>query len=271
MKRIKSLLLVLLFTFSSICISAPISFTGTITSDVTLSVPSDFSDINAALDYLNNKSIAADVTVTIQVADGTYNNYDTIDMTHVDGDQIKILGNTIYPSNCTINFKTGVSGVTVTNGKTLSLIDGFKLVGTDSSGTYGLYSAYNSTMTAGSSMIIQDFSIGASATMNSMLALLSGLLTTSNTTYGVLATHQSTVSALGVTSSYNGLSGFDSGQSGYLNAAGSSSQNNGTYGYRALHGSYINGLNTSSGASGNPTNYSPGNTTGNFNSYVYWN
>jgi len=83
------------------------STTRIITSDLTLNVPSQYSTIQAALDSIRDAFIPSNVTVTIQVASGTYTHTSPIVIQHPCGSQIQIIGAT--PVTTTL---TGVGTIT---------------------------------------------------------------------------------------------------------------------------------------------------------------
>lgn len=147
------------------CPSSPI------TTDITLNVSGtagDFPTIQAALDCLNSSTIVGDSIVTIQVADGTYANYETIYITHPQGKQIHIIGNTSNPELCQLHFKSGANGIVIWDGNRLGLVDGLVLRGFDSNGSNaGVFAHLNSYFLAGSSLIAENWGVGLNVTGNS--------------------------------------------------------------------------------------------------------
>jgi hypothetical protein len=89
---------------------------------------SPWATIQRALDYLNDKAIAVGVTVTISVADGTYNMPGTVEVKHRDGANIQIIGNQFAESQVCLLFVDCI-GFFVTNGHCLGLLDGFTVKG----------------------------------------------------------------------------------------------------------------------------------------------
>jgi hypothetical protein len=117
-------------------------FNQTIYNDTTLNVATTGSDttgdgtsqkpfasINGALDWLKNKTGNSDITITIQVADGTYNNQTVSIPTNMNYN-LAIVGNNTTPANVTLNFVSGSGGITVKRNTYVS-ISGLKLVGYD--------------------------------------------------------------------------------------------------------------------------------------------
>ncbi len=102
----------------------------TVTNATLLLVPSRFSSINAALDFAVNARIDGDTTVTIQVADGTYK-YGTTSIVanHPDGARLRLRGNPSNPASCKITWDSYHSGIVVSDGHRLGLVEGFELIG----------------------------------------------------------------------------------------------------------------------------------------------
>ena len=117
---------------------------GNVSASCTLHVPAQFSDINVALNYLNDRVINNGAVVTIQVADGTYT-YGSpgspvhIEITHPQGAQIQIIGNTTTPANVVLQFYQAnySPAFLIKNDKSLGLLDGFTINALDGwTGTY---------------------------------------------------------------------------------------------------------------------------------------
>jgi hypothetical protein len=225
----------------SVVSAAPPSFTGTITGDMTLNVPADFADINAALDYLSDKRIADKVIVTIQVADGNYYYTSPVEVTHPEGDKIYIVGNPTNPEYCRLNFSDiDGSAIVATNGSTLGKIMGFLLYGDGISNPVkrGIYAYANSNIYC-SNMIINNFWAG------------------------VFAQYDSSIYAYSVTSS-NNTHGFGSAAGSYLVADNSDGSGNSSFSYYAYAGSSIHVFDSTGNS------YSPSlNQVGNQNSIIF--
>ncbi len=95
-----------------------------ITEDMTLNVPTDYADINEALDFLSAFRIKDNAIVTIQVADGTYTYTEEIVINHPDSAFIRLIGNETDPSACTLLNPVSSSIITIKN-ITLNYISGF--------------------------------------------------------------------------------------------------------------------------------------------------
>lgn len=101
---------------------------GLIADSVTINVPADYSTIAAAFAYVSTKTIARGAVVTIKVADGTYTHGAGLLLNHPQGESIRLIGNQTTPANCiiTVSGAPTFDALTVSNGHTLGLLDGFK-------------------------------------------------------------------------------------------------------------------------------------------------
>ena len=262
---------------------------GSINSDITLNVPSDYISINNALDALTSHKIDRNVIVTIQIADGTYTS-SAIEIEHPNGSQIHIIGNTTNNNSVVINFNNGENGFAVKNGNKLGFLDGVTLVGNNQTG-YGLYAFGSGNISCGENISISNFNRGLFATSNSHIFCIgiaisysgdngitcdSGSVVRANNSIitnsggmGVMVSSQSLVNVSGATISSNSRSGAAADMGSVIIADNLTSQSNGEYGVTAHGGSNVrirfNYLiqNNSLGS------YSPSaNTVGNYNSYI---
>jgi hypothetical protein len=71
-----------------------------------------FASLGGAISWLKNKTINTDVTVTIQFADGTYNNQVRTTIKNIPG-RLVIKGNSSNPAAVTLNFATNQDGIVV--------------------------------------------------------------------------------------------------------------------------------------------------------------
>lgn len=113
-------------------------------SDVggTGAVGTPFASIAKALSSIASKLIASGVTVTIQVADGTYTVGSTIVIDHPDADKIQILGNTSSETTVAITaIDVTAKTITVAGDYTASIVVG-DIIGLTGSSTSGLNGAY---------------------------------------------------------------------------------------------------------------------------------
>ncbi len=224
---------------------------GVVIEDITLSVPSSYMSIQEAIDSLSGKSIKSDATVTIQVANGTYNAQETISINHPNADRIQLLGNTSDATQVVLNFKDSAFGMRVTGGARLKLFNGFTLVG-GSNPIHGIYVNHGSGLICGPEIIVQDFNIGIMAADNSSIGCLFAS-STSNSSHGFYATNNSTIEAHYSTSSNNGGSGYMSARGSSVIVNNSHSLNNGVIGYHAIEFAFV--MADSVTVSGNPVSF----------------
>lgn len=97
-----------------------------IDSDLTISIPTDFSTINSALDHLQYCWIPEDITVTISILAGTYTYANRVYFYHPCGRQIKLSGATpVLTTITSVGAVTGSTGawsvpITVTSSSGIS-------------------------------------------------------------------------------------------------------------------------------------------------------
>lgn len=110
------------------------------TGDGSSSAP--FASISQALASIAGKLIASGVTVTIQVADGTYTISSTITVDHPDADKIQIHGNTTAETTVAISaINSGAKTITVAGDYSANILTG-DIIGLTGSSTSGLNGAY---------------------------------------------------------------------------------------------------------------------------------
>lgn len=134
-----------------------------IQADTTLEVPGDYADINAALDCLSLRRIARDATVTIQVADGTYSLDETIEIDHVDGARIQIVGNASNESAVTFNVAANTLALAVRDGHSLGLFDGFTMIGDLGKTASGFLADRGGQLRLGGNVTMENMDIGVHA------------------------------------------------------------------------------------------------------------
>lgn len=103
-----------------------ISKINTIVEDCTLNVPADYTDVNAAFNYLRTKNISPFATVVIKIADGNYVWNANQNCNHPNGDMVKVIGNQASPTNVTISTASAPTFdmFSCTDGNHLGLLDG---------------------------------------------------------------------------------------------------------------------------------------------------
>ena len=224
-------------------------FGNTIVEDITLSVPSDYTTIQEALSFIDDKRILTGAHVTIQVADGTYIDYEQIRITHVDGSKIQILGNTSNPENVVLVFASVGDGILTISGNHLGLIDGFTLDGNNVVSS-GIAARRSSSITTGSNMVVRNFTYAGINANESSAIWCNGLISEYNN-IGFSSQKGSSVSAE-YCEANNNLTGYRAEKSGCVMALRSIATNN-TTAYLALRNSYIGAY--LSTVSGNSSDY----------------
>ena len=101
---------------------------------------SPWATIGKAIEWISTKIIGHNSFVTIQLADGTYNNQSTVSFRYPYGARLAIVGNETTPANVTLNYSNGQRGFYVFNNAFLR-IKGLKLVG-NSQETDGVLCSY---------------------------------------------------------------------------------------------------------------------------------
>ena len=96
---------------------------------------------NKAVEWLSNKFIAGINTVVINIADGTYNGLERMNMRPTGA--VSLVGNISTPANVTLNFQSGVRGFNIGNMASANFA-GLKIVGGGSQEEYGIVPSNNS-------------------------------------------------------------------------------------------------------------------------------
>lgn len=108
---------------------------GEVTWEVNTAGTGDYPTIPDAISALDGYHIPADVTLTIQVADGSYLLAEPLTFHHPDGRRVRLVGDEASPTNVTLIACTACSGIVVDAGSTLGFVGGFSLVGDGTIGT----------------------------------------------------------------------------------------------------------------------------------------
>jgi hypothetical protein len=129
------------------------------TANATLLVPSEFTTIQLALEYIAEAFIPEDVTVTIQVAAGVYNlTTSQINLNHPCGSRIRLIGIsfptlsfTVLPDPPSTVLLQNSGSIFINNGNSFGLIDGFVITKTGGAPAFGHCAllAYNGTINYG--------------------------------------------------------------------------------------------------------------------------
>lgn len=287
-KKNKLFFLIIAFSLLKVATATDLCTTlgGVIVEDATLDVPSDYPTIQAALACVNDKEIPEGVTVTIQVADGTYTDYETIQISHSQGSRINIIGNTTSPDQLVIKFKASTKGILLEDGSVLGLIDGFTFDGVNKSAN-GITVNDSSHLTTGSSVVCKNFKTGLRANRNSTVRCPYivvnyndyGIIASGgadvycgyseakhNTNDGYHAQYMAHLDARESTAS-NNANGFYANTGAYMTLSNATATSNSSLGVCATNGAYIQASGVTSSSNG--TNYSPAiNTVNNGNSYI---
>lgn len=196
-----------------------------IPQDLTLHVPEDYLTIQDAIAYLEERTIQASATATIQVADGNYTGYGTIFVNHPQGKQIQLLGNTGDASQVTITFSG--AGVSLMHDDNLGLMDGFTLQGTNQTGN-GIDVLWKSSLVLGPEMVIKDFDRGLRS-VNGSFVMADGVTVQNSALHGMVCDQSSTLIARNASSSNNGGHGLTTSYGSSTLFTGSTATNNTSY------------------------------------------
>ncbi len=246
-------LLILALTLTSSCL-------GYFREDATLLVPSEYPSLQAALNELDEKPISREVTVTIQIADGTYNLGEPVIINHPNASQIQIVGNQTDPSLCKLVFNSS-NGIEISDSTSLALIDGIEIEG---NGTYGVLVNRSSSLTLGENVVVKNFNHGVFVA-NSSNADCAGVSVQNASSVGITSSSGSHVKATSAIVSNCGI-----GISANMNSSvhcDSATISSCTTASHAANGSFAHALSLS--LSSNTTDYSPSaNSVGNWQSYI---
>jgi hypothetical protein len=118
-----------------------------ISSNLTLNVPSEFSDIQLALDSIADKKIATNATVTIDVIAGTHSYTSAVNTNHTNGDRIIVRGATpVVKTIISVGAITGNAGnwsvpITLSNVTGVAINDYACLSNLTGTGAYKLHNS----------------------------------------------------------------------------------------------------------------------------------
>jgi len=193
-----------------------------------INVPSDFSTLQEALNYVESKPLWQ--PLTIQIADGTYNvpSGESFVLQHPNYQLVSINGNTTTPSNVTFNFSGSVSGAFYLRATILKALKGIK-INCASAAQYGIF-----------------------VNNGAIIGELYDMEITGATYFGLIVHNHSTVNALDVNIYNNSNHGFYSVIKSLISVNNPTSQNNGGYGFCTGQTSNIRALGSIT-VSGNAT------------------
>ena len=197
---------------------------GVVESSMTLNVPSDFSTLQEAMNWIEARILLD--TVTIKIADGTYNTGQHT-IRHNNYLMVDIIGNTSNPSNVTFN-SSGGSGFYI-EGCPLKSLQGVKVVCSSGIGIYvnrgGQIHELNYVEITGcggiAGLMVHDRCFVKGTSIN----------THNNTGYGVANAMMSTVNISYTTSSNNqwGFFGVNGSQGRLLGSTTTTGNSAGNY------------------------------------------
>jgi hypothetical protein len=142
-------------------------------SNVTINVPADTSTIQGALNIIG--SIADDVYVTIQVADGTYAMTSSINLDHPNGSNIRLIGNETTASSCVLQVagEPSFTMLVCSNSNKFGYINGFRINATTKATLANNHSgilAYNGAfIRCGADIEVNNFYYGINSSYNSTI------------------------------------------------------------------------------------------------------
>ncbi len=201
---------------------------------ISLTTAEGCSGLMAELEELDDFRIGSTAIVTIELAPGTYDCPETLEISHPNANRLVLIGLGAAPADVTLSFPAGQNGILLEYGTTLRRLENLTL---DGQGTGdGLYVARSSHVSI-ASVVIKEFSRGLYVLYGSS-AVASGLTTTDNTSHGVRVATGSSASINGV-SQNNGGSGYNVEYGSVLTTSSPDSINNGLYGFEAVNGSYV--------------------------------
>jgi len=193
---------------------------------LTMDVPADHDTLADAMDWLQDKVLAA--RVTIRIADGTYMHTEGINLGHRDGARIRIEGNNDDPSTVVLAFDGAEDGLYLTRGGVIDGISGFTLRGAGEMDTsVGLYVGEGSVLRCRGPIVVERFAEGVMANYGSSLRC-DGLVSQQNRFDGVVATRSSILRAYGATVRDNGGNGFQANYGSVIDAREAQSIDNGS-------------------------------------------
>ncbi|MCH8247089.1 MAG: hypothetical protein IH951_11855 [Bacteroidetes bacterium] len=197
--------------------------------------------------------VDAGVKLIFQWTNGVYNYPSPLDFFGNIGGagQVCLLGNTNDPTQVKVNFTNDTDGFVVMDNGTINLLDGFEVIGVNTSGVQAaVFSRNSSSLNVGSNMIVHDFHFGFAASQAGELLCIGA--TVFDCFVGVIATLNGTLVADGMFIGTNAV-GVQGGGSSFIRITGATITNN-TLGLTANFNGFIR-------ADGTITN---GNTTATF-------
>lgn len=202
-----------------------------VAADIVLDVPASYVDVNAALGSLDDAMITSDATVTIQIAPGTYDYYDSIEVTHPNSDRIQIVGDATGLVELAFH---GPYGLVVSNGAHLDLLRDVVLTSDGSLRGNGIVATRCSSIALAGSISVSGFEEdGVRATHGGVVTSTATSLVVSDNGTGVRATHHGVAVVPEAAVSNSVVHGVEADRGGLVDSESSSSIGNGGGGYHA--------------------------------------
>lgn len=225
--------------------------------NLSVSVPSNYSDISSAFSRISSLRISNNATFTITVADGLYNLTAGMTLNHIDGERVNVVGNQTTPSNVELRFPNAfgnVDAIAVTNGHNLGLLDGFKIskvAKADNTDVGTAVLAVNgATIICGQNIVTDNWYYGIAA-RNGSYILCDGAAVDNAGDVGIWSFVGSTVQCRNAQSNnaIDGASlgfGFQAEYGSAMDCEGSSATGNKIAGFAALSNSNVRALSVTS-------------------------
>lgn len=205
-----------------------------------------YATITQALSSIANVAISADATVTISVADGTYNDHPAIIVTSLFSGRVNIIGNAEFPGNVVLNMAENAIGISV-SGVQMGHISGF------------IIKAHTSI----------PGNIGVSVVSSGSISNLTHMKIVGFSSYGVVVNTNAVIHSQGGLVVDNCSTGLFAAMSRISLVGSPTIQNCATRWAFATMNGFIRALNPMLTNNGNSNSPTPAvNTVGNHNSYV---
>jgi hypothetical protein len=227
---------------------------GNIVNDLVFNVPSVCPTIQQAVTLAQTKANRGTGTITIKIADGTYNGLRTISPLMADGaTRLYILGNEAALGNVILNFDATNNGFgfLATNGNGIAMLNGMTIIGVGGMSSAGVWneqcygagvSARNgSVITCGGAVRINNFYYGVQSQYGSTVTCGAGFLVYQAGDAAYLATNASMTAqntlAISTAHTAQGLGvGYRSEYNGYMDCASSGASYSNVHGFVAADG-----------------------------------
>lgn len=203
---------------------------GLIDVDTTVTVDTtggDFSSLDAALTWLDGYRIGSGVTVSLEVAAGTWTLTETLEVDHPDGAQLAIIGGGTEPGQTILVCDEG--GVMVDDGRALGLLDNLRIeaAATSTYDGHGVLSNRGGSVNVGTIEVDGFVGRGIYARAGSTISVGAGTTVSGCDNAGFMVRTGSSMIADGTISTGN-LRGYQVAYGSVLEADGLTASNNGS-------------------------------------------